>query len=176
MSRYAQFIVVLATLQAAASSVARAQSTAREAAGTTVSACSLLTAADIRRITGRSDLATSRPEPEELPGHSNCIHSGAFDIGVTVDETSRVMFDRMRDTYSRAPSRLGYRVETVSGLGDAAYFLMDKDRVKVTTLVGQNELTIALAKISMLPGELPPEPTAKAMALNLAKAAAAKLR
>ena len=140
------------------------------------SACAALTATDIQKLTGRSDVATGKAEAEELDFHSNCMYSGAFDIGVTVAGTTKVMFGRMRDNYSKAPARLGYRVEPVSGVGDDAYYLLDKDRVKLTALVGEKEVTIALAKISMLPGDLPPEPTAKAFALTLAKAAVAKLR
>lgn len=177
MSRCARIIIVLAALPAAAAgSVATAQATGRAASERPVSACALLTAADIRRITARSDLATAPPHPEESSGHSNCIYSGAVDVGVTVNSTTKTMFLRMRDTYGKAPSRLGYRVEPIAGLGDDAYYLLDKSRVKVTALVGQNELTIALTKISMLPGEMPPEPAAKAMALTLAKAAVARLR
>ncbi len=140
-----------------------------------VSACSLLSPADIRQITGRTDLATGDPDPEEMPGHSNCIFSGAFDIGITVNATSKAMFLRMRDTYRKAPSRLGYRVEEVPGLGDGAYFLIDKSRVQLFTLHGEKELRISLAKITFAPGEMPPEPKAREIALSLAKAAGAKL-
>jgi hypothetical protein len=69
-----------------------------------------------------------------------------------------------------------YRIEPVSGPGDDAYYLIDKSTVNVVALVGTRGVTIALTKISGLPGEMPPEPEAKAIALSLAKAAIAKLR
>jgi hypothetical protein len=146
----------------------------------TITACELLTSAEIRTITGRSDLATAKPMREDQQFHTNCIHSGApytgaVDIGITVAPETKVMFGRMRDTYVKAPARLGYRVEKVSSLGDDAYYLIDKSRVQLMTIAGETQLTVALGEIN--PGaKLPAEPEAKAMALKLAKAGLAKLR
>ncbi len=148
--------------------------------GKTITACELLTSADIRTITGRSELATARPMREDQQYHTNCIYSGApysgvVDIGITVAPETKVMFGRMRDNYLKAPARLGYRVEKVPGLGDDAYYLIDKSRVQLLAIAGETQLTVALAEVN--PGsKLPPEPEAKMMALKLAKAGLAKLR
>jgi hypothetical protein len=146
----------------------------------TITACELLTAAEIRTITGRSDLATARPMREDQQFHTNCIHSGAphsgvVDIGITVAPETNVMFGRVRDNYGKAPARLGYRVEKISGLGDDAYYLIDKTRVQLMAIAHGTQLTVSLGEVN--PGsKLPPEAEAKAIALKLAKAGLAKLR
>jgi hypothetical protein len=144
--------------------------------GIGITACDLLSAAEIQRIVGRADVATVPAQPENMEFHSNCIRRGAFDLGITIASETPVMFARMRDTYAKAPTRLGYTVEKVSGIGTDAYFLIDKDRVQLKALLRDKELTIAVSKISMLPGRMPPPPEAKAIARELAKAGVTKLR
>ena len=149
---------------------------AQAAKGLGVTACDLLSAAEIRRIVGRADVATAPGQPEDLEHHTNCIRMGAFDLGITIANETPVMFGRMRDTYAKAPARLGYKLEKVPGVGDDAYFLIDKYRVQLKSIVRDKELTIALSKISMLPGRMPPEADAKAIALKLGRAGVTKLR
>ena len=171
-TRIGALVVVFAV---SATSLARAQAGKQATNAKAISACSLLTAADIKKATGRSDLATGKPEAEEAPSHSNCIYSGAVDIGVTVDDEIPKMFDKMRDNYANAPARLGYRVEKVTGLGDAAYYLITKDRVLLKSLVGEHELMIGITALTIL-AKMPPEAEAKTLAMSLAKAGVAKLR
>jgi len=61
-------------------------------------------------------------------------------------------------------------VEPVAGLGDGAYYLGYKGKAEVRAMVGETELAVSLS------GSLPSDTDAKTMALNLAKAAFAKLR
>ena len=61
------------------------------------------------------------------------------------------------------------RIEHLTGVGDNVYFLSYIGKAKVRTIVGEKELAVSLS------GSLPPEPEAKKMAINLAKASLAKL-
>jgi hypothetical protein len=133
-------------------------------------ACALLSTAEIQRITGRSDVARSPGKAEEFDFASNCLYVGAVDITIHLGPTTKVMFARERHTYAKAPARLGYRVEPVSGVGDDAYYLSYRGKAEIRARVGDRDLAITLS------GSLPQEADAKAMALGLAKAAAAKLR
>jgi hypothetical protein len=138
--------------------------------GTTVHACSLLSAAEIKSITRRNDLATGKPRIEENDVRSNCIYPGAQNLGVTVRSTSKLMYERARDMYKNAPAT--YKLvtfERASGIGQDTYVLTHNDTqnvVKVIALVGEREVEIALEKAGRN----------KSQVLALAKAAAAKLR
>ena len=140
-------------------------------------ACALLTVAELRRAAGRNDLATV-PERSDTEGAmSNCERSGAVDVTLMLVPSSKAQFARMRDTYVKAPARVGFKVEPVSGVGEEAYLAMRRGRVQLRTLVGSRELTVELQKVSSAtPGEMPPEPEAKALAVRIGKAAAAKLK
>jgi hypothetical protein len=133
-------------------------------------ACALLSSAEIQRATGRNDVARSPGQSEEAGFTSNCQHFGAVDITIHLGNQTKVMFARERDTYAKAPARLGYKVERVSDLGDDAYSLSYSGKMEVRTMVGETELAVSLS------GSLPPEADAKKMALSLAKAGVAKLR
>ncbi len=145
-----------------------AQQPAKGVGGKT--ACALLSAAEIKQATGRNDVARSPGQAEEAPYTSNCQYWGAIDITIHLGGQTKVMFARERDTYAKAPARLGYKVERISGLGDDAYYLSSSGRAEVRTRVGETELAVSLSDT------LPPEADAKSMAINLAKAAVAKLR
>ena len=150
------------------SSPAVAQRSAKGVGGKT--ACALLSAAEIKSTTGRNDVARSPGNAEETEFASNCQFWGAVDITIHLGAQTKVMFGRERDNYAKAPARLGYKVERVSGLGDDAYYLSYSGRAEMRTMVGETELVISLS------GSLPHEPDAKTMAQSLAKAAVAKLR
>jgi hypothetical protein len=150
------------------SAPALAQRAAKGVAGKT--ACGLLSADEIKRAAGRTDVARTPGKAEEFDFASNCLYLGAVDITIHLGAQTKVMFARERDTYAKAPARLGYRVEPLAGLGDAAYYMSYKGKAELRTMVGETELAVSLS------GSLPPEADAKAMALNLAKAAVAKLR
>jgi hypothetical protein len=162
-------IVLLAVAGAfMASSPAVAQGSKKGVGGKT--ACALLSAAEIKSATGRNDVARSPGNAEELEFASNCQYWGAVDITIHLGTQTKVMFARQRDTYSKAPARLGYRVEPIAGLGDDAYSLSYSGKAEVRAMVGETELVVSLS------GSLPPETEAKTMAQSLAKAAVAKLR
>jgi len=134
-------------------------------------ACALLSQEDIKQITGRPDVARSPGQKEEPnPYTSNCLFNGAIDITIHIGTQTKVMFGRERDNYDKAPARLGYKVDPITGLGDVAYYLSDKSKVEVRTIVGEMELVVSLS------GSLPPEADVKKMGLGLAKAALAKLK
>ena len=133
-------------------------------------ACALLSADDIKRAAGRSDVARRTDHMDaDTDVSSNCQYWGAVDITLHIGKQTKVMFGRERDTYSNAPPRLGYRVERVSGVGDDAYFLTSNGKVELRAMRGETELAVSLS------GSVPPDAEAKKMALGIAKAAAAKL-
>jgi len=158
-------VLVLGTL---ASSEAAAQKSAKGWSGKP--ACALLSAAEIKQAAGRSDVANrSSHMDEDTQFSSNCQYWGAVDITLHVGSQTKVMFARERDTYAKAPARLGYKIERLSGLGDDAYFMSYSGKAEVRAMVGEKELAVSLS------GSLPPAADAKKMALSLAKAAVAKL-
>lgn len=144
-----------------------AQKPAKGVGGKT--ACGLLTPAEIQSVTGRKDVARSAGKPEEADFTSNCLYLGAIDLTIHLGEQTKVMFGRQRDTYAKAPARLGYHIEPLTGLGDDAYFMSYSGKAEVRALVGAGELAVSLS------GALPPEPEAKNLAVKLAKAAIARL-
>jgi hypothetical protein len=133
-------------------------------------ACGLMSADDVKHAAGRADVArTTSHMDEDTDVSSNCQYWGAVDITLHIGTETKVMFGRMRDTYVKAPPRLGYVVEHISGLGDDAYYLVDKSGVQVRALRGGTEVAVSLS------GSVPPTPEAKQIALNIAKATLAKL-
>ena len=159
---------VVAAYVAMSASPAIAQKAAKGVGGKT--ACGLLSAEAIKQATGRSDVARRTEHMDQDTDYSsNCQYWGAFDITLHIGTETKVMFGRSRDNYAKAPAKLGYTVERVSGLGDDAYYLIYKGKVELRTIRGETELAVSLS------GSLPPDGEAKKMALNIAKAAAAKL-
>jgi len=80
------------------------------------------------------------------------------------------MFGRERDTYAKAPAKLGYKIEPLTGLGDDAYYMTHNGRVEARAMLGETEIAVSLS------GSIPPEPDAKKMAASLAKSVLAKLK
>lgn len=160
-------VLVVVALTCITSSAAVAQQ-AKGVDGKT--ACGLLSADDIKRAAGRSDVARRTDHMDaDTDVSSNCQYWGAVDITLHIGKQTKVMFGRERDNYTKAPSRLGYKVERISGVGDDAYYLIYNGKVEVRAMRGETELAVSLS------GSLPPDADAKTMALGIAKAAAAKL-
>jgi len=129
-----------------------------------------MSADDLQAASGRSDVARRTTHMDEDTNFSsNCQYWGAFDITLHIGTETKVMFGRVRDNYAKAPARLGYTIERVSGIGDDAYYLIYNGKVELRALRGETELAVSLS------GSLPPNAEAKKMALSIAKAAAAKL-
>jgi len=133
-------------------------------------ACALLGSDEIKKVTGRSDVARRTENPEESQFSSNCQYWGAFDITLHVGAQTKVMFGRERDTYAKAPAKLGYKIEPLTGLGDDAYYMTHNGRVEARAMLGETEIAVSLS------GSIPPEPDAKKMAASLAKSVLAKLK
>ena len=142
-----------------------------------ITACELLSGSEIRRITGRTDVATRAPQSDPVPGLTNCQHPGAFLVSLMLAPRTKERFAQMRDTYAKAPPRAGYTVESVPGIGEEAYFAIRGERVQLRTLAAGRELAVEISKsYANDAGELPSQADAKQMATKLAKAAVAKLR
>ena len=161
--------LMVAAVVVSASSEAAAQKSAKGWSGKT--ACALLSPAEIKQASGRSDVAnrTSHMD-EDTQFSSNCQYWGAVDITIHLGSQTKVMFARERDTYAKATARLGYKIERLSGLGDDAYYMSYSGKAEARAMLGETELAVSLS------GGLPPDQDAKKMAVDLAKAAAAKLR
>jgi hypothetical protein len=159
---------VAVVLCVATTSPALAQSSAKGPGGK--SACGLLSADEVKRAASNDHVAkrTSHMD-EDTNVSSNCQYWGDFDITLHIGTQTKVMFGRVRDNYVKAPARLGYTVERVSGLGDDAYYLIYNGKVELRALRGETELAVSLS------GSLPPDAEAKKAALGIAKAAASKL-
>lgn len=170
MRRTTRFIpLIAAALAVSASTEAAAQKSAKGWSGKT--ACALLSAAEIRQAAGRPDVANRMSHmDEDTQFSSNCQHWGAIDITIHLGTQTKVMFGRERDTYAKAPARLGYKIDRLSGLGDDAYYMSYSGKAEVRAMLGETELAVSLS------GALPPDAEAKKMAVNLAKAAVANLR
>src|ERR1043166_2340890 len=96
MRRHPRWILLVAfLLSGAAVGEVTAQGTAKGVAGKT--ACALLSPADIKQITGRSDVARSAGKPEEAPFTSNCLFMGAIDITIHLGTQTKVMFVRSEE-------------------------------------------------------------------------------
>lgn len=161
--------IAVALLILTAGAPALAQKTANGVNGK--HACALLSAGEIRQLAGRKDVATSPANAEERPFTSNCQYwGGGFDITVHIGSQTKVMFGRERDTYAKAPAKLGYKIEPISGLGDEAYYMTYNGKAEARAMLGEIELAISLS------GKIPPDSEAKKIAVTLAKAALAKLK
>ncbi|HWJ15667.1 MAG TPA: hypothetical protein VNS10_18135, partial [Gemmatimonadaceae bacterium] len=124
-----------------------------------------MSADDLKAASGRSDVARRTTHMDEDTNFSsNCQYWGAFDITLHIGTETKVMFGRVRDNYAKAPARLGYTIERVSGVGDDAYYLIYNGKVELRALRGETELAVSLS------GSLPPNAEAKKMALSIAKA------
>jgi len=161
--------LIVAFVVVSSSSEAAAQKPAKGWSGKT--ACALLTAEEIRQAAGNHDVATRTSHmDEDTQFSSNCQHWGTIDITIHLGAQTKVMFARQRDNYAKAPARLGYKIERLSGLGDDAYYMSYSGKAEARAMVGEIELAVSLS------GQLPPDAQAKTMAVNVAKAAVAKLR
>jgi hypothetical protein len=171
MRRATRFIPLIVI----AAAISRSSEAAAQKAGTKgwsgKTACALLTPAEIRHAAGDDHVATrSSHMDEDTQFSSNCQYWGDIDITIHLGSQTKVMFGRERDTYAKAPARLGYKIERVSGLGDDAYFMSYSGKAEARAMVGEIELVVSLS------GPLPPDAESRTMAVNLAKAAVAKLR
>jgi hypothetical protein len=129
-------------------------------------ACSLLSPVEIQKITGRNDLATGKPDLNQLKAGTECLHTGKHDIGVHLRPITSDLFAQIRDAGKKSPN---YKYEPAS-VGDEAYTMIDKRYVVLTSRVGQHSFHVAMDLEGAPPDSIKP------MVLALAKAAAAKLR
>lgn len=135
-------------------------------------ACSLLSAAEMKQITGRENplnLPPSRADPADLPkGVSECSYLG-IDLSLT-SQMTREWFDATRKDQVKS----GEKVTPVSGVGDEAYFWErpggSDSQVGIAMRVGQQRLAM---QDMVRPDSVE---SVKPILLALAKAAAAKMR
>ena len=132
---------------------------------TTLHACSLLSPAEIRRISGKEDPLNLPPRRTDLAGGiTECGYLG-YNLSLNPDiPSAEFAASRKRQTQS------GAKIEAIAGLGDEAYYWEQGMQLGIALRIGQRRL----AMVDLIqPDELQ---AAKTIMLNLAKAAAAKMR
>jgi hypothetical protein len=91
----------------------------------TPNACALIDAAELKRLTGGKDVLGSGPEvssPGQLPKNmSQCTYL-SYTFALTTAMTPE-QFARTRDQQAARTAK--WKVQSVSGLGDEAYYLWD---------------------------------------------------
>ena len=166
--------ITAVVLTAASLATAPAPLGARAAAaqGTTPTACSLVDAAELMRITGRKDVLKQGPvpsEPGDTPkGITECEFLG-FSLSLTEGMTPQ-WFER-----SRADQRKTITTEPVTGVGEEAYYWWDPRpgtyrQVGIALRKGTSRLVVM---------DLAPSDSIEALKpvlLSVAKSAAAKMR
>jgi hypothetical protein len=161
-------LVVVAAFQASAAlSVATAQSS-----GGTLQACSLLSPAEFKQITGRTDILSRGPqaaEPDEVPeGVSECEFLG-FSVSL-VDKVNHERFETTRKQLAQS----GNKIQPVSGVGDEAYLYegtgQSYRQLAIVMRVGERRL----AFMDLVDPDS--VEAVKPVLLKLGKAAAPKLR
>ena len=143
------------------------------AQATNVNACTVISTAELKRITGRQDFLGRGPQPadpSETPkGVSECEH-----LSLSFSLTSAMTHDWFVDT-QKSQVKGGTKVSPVSDVGDEAYLWWDPKsasnaQVGIAFRVGTRRLVI----MDMAPRDS--IEALKPMLLSVAKAAAPKLR
>jgi hypothetical protein len=159
---------VMAAFQvSAASAVATAQTS-----GGTLEACSILSPAEFKQITGRTDILRRGPqaaEPGEVPeGVSECEF-----LGFSVSLVDKVNHERFETTRKQLAQR-GDKIQPVSGVGDEAFLYegtgQSYRQLAIVMRVGERRLSFM--------DLVDPDSVeaVKPVLLKLGKAAAPKLR
>ena len=165
---YSRLALGIITIVQAAAALSSASA---QAAG--VDACTVISTAELKRITGRQDILGRGPQaadPSETPkGVSECEH-----LALSFSLTSAMTHDRFVDT-QKSQVKGGTKISPVSGVGDEAYLWWDPKsqynaQVGIAFRVGARRLVIMdMTKQDSIEALKP-------MLLNVAKAAAPKLR
>ena len=135
-----------------------------------VHACSLLSDADIVRVTGRPNRLNVPPERTDMPnGVTTCNY-----VGLDITLYPRVTPDNFQATRKREEATKDVTVESASGVGDEAYFSVRARRSSsnVGIIVRRGTYQVALGD------RMPADSVAwmKPKLVELAKLAVAKLR
>lgn len=138
-------LVVANTLALASSAVAQSGGKAAGAAQGGPTACSIIDAAELRRLTGLKDVLKQGPvpaDPADLPtGRTECEYLG-YTFALSSPAT-RESFDRSRGIAGKGKSK----VESASGVGDDAFYWWDLgpgplEQVGIAVRSGKYQLTI----------------------------------
>jgi hypothetical protein len=125
--------VALAAVAPVPVHVAHAQTSVPEA-------CAVISLAEVTTILGRKDFGKPRPEKGAAPGESSCHFPGRVQSGLTVwlSPTVRANFEEFRKLLVEQ----GEKPETVTGVGDAAYFWHPG---RVYVLTGRTMITVSFS-------------------------------
>jgi hypothetical protein len=141
--------------------------------GTSPTACSILDVAELKRITGRTDILRRGPvpsDPSETPqGVSECEFLG-FSFSLASPATKQ-WFDATRADQVKQ----GTRVQPVSGLGDDAYYWWDpRPGVHRQVGIAFRTATSRLVIMDLVPADS--VEAVKPVLLTVAKAVAGRMR
>ena len=134
------FHITAGAQEAAAQASGAPAAKAAQAAG--AHACSLLTDADIARITGRPNRVNIPPERSEMPNGSTTCNFVGLDITLTPRVTAQ-NFETNRKSAAQQPNTT---TEPLSGVGDEAYFYVrtrpSSSNVGIVFRTGLNQIAL----------------------------------
>ena len=167
----AKMAIFALTVPVAAASAVLSSTAAAQAGGPT--ACSIINAEELQRITGLKDVLKTGPQatdPSELPkGRSECEYLGlTFSVS---SPASKEYFDGTRASLTKS----GTKVESAPGVGDDAFYWWDPKpgtmrQLGIAVRTGNRQLTVLdLTSADSIA-------TVKPRLLAIAKALAPKLR
>ncbi len=128
-------------------------------------ACAVISPVEVTTILGRKDFGKPRSEKGPGPGESSCRFPGRVQSGVTIalSPTARADFDE----FKKVLVEQGEKPESVSGVGDAAYFWHPG---RVYVLTGRTMITVSFSNETGVNEKM------KQDLLALARAVVAKLK
>ena len=139
-------LVTAQTLAVASTAVAQAGGNAASAAQSGPTACSIIDAEALKRLTGLKDILKQGPvptDPADLPkGRTECEYLG-YTFSLSSLTKPREEFDRSRGIAATG----GTKVESVSGVGDDAFYWWDPkpgtmQQVGIAVRSGNRQLTV----------------------------------
>jgi hypothetical protein len=133
MKHCLSFCVALAAVTSLPVHVAPAQTSVPEA-------CAVISPVEVTTILGRKDFGKPRSEKGPGPGESSCRFPGRVQSGVTISLSPTVRADF--DEFRKVLVEQGEKPETVTGVGDAAYFWHPG---RVYVLTGRTMITVSFS-------------------------------
>jgi hypothetical protein len=133
MKHCLSFCVAVAAAATLPLHVAHAQTSVPEA-------CAVISSAEVTTILGRRDFGNPRSEKGPGPGESSCRFPGRVQSGVTISLSPTVRADF--DEFRKVLVEQGEKPETVTGVGDAAYFWHPG---RVYVLTGRTMITVSFS-------------------------------
>jgi hypothetical protein len=163
-------LATIITLQLSTDLSVRVQAAGTRAGRQAIHACSLVSEADLQRITGTTNRPTSPPSRTETPnGATQCNY-----VGLNIALTPGVNAQNFQANRQSAAQQRGTVTEPLAGVGEEAYYFVrartSSSQVGVVFRVGTHQVALGDSIPSASVDQFKPK------LVELAKVAAAKLR